>query len=106
MDFTTYQEKASLTAAPEANNLAYLVPGLAAEAGEVAGKFAKHVRGDDMTPMEFKWALINEIGDCLWFISEIARFLGIHLDEVAEHNLDKLADRAKRNKIKGSGDSR
>lgn len=42
----------------------------------------------------------------LWFVALIAKHAGLTLDEVAQMNLDKLADRAKRGKIIGEGDDR
>lgn len=44
--------------------------------------------------------------DALWYASEAARQLGSSLEECAGRNLDKLADRASRGVIKGSGDKR
>ena len=37
---------------------------------------------------------------------KIADEIGCNLTEVAQGNLDKLADRANRGKLKGSGDNR
>ena len=37
---------------------------------------------------------------------KIADEIGCNLTEVAQNNLDKLADRANRGKLKGSGDNR
>ena len=37
---------------------------------------------------------------------KIADEVGYDLSDVAENNLDKLADRAERGKLKGSGDNR
>lgn len=48
----------------------------------------------------------KELGDVLWFVAHFAQRFGWSLDEVAQLNLDKLADRAKRNVIIGDGDNR
>jgi translation initiation factor IF-2 len=48
----------------------------------------------------------KELGDVLWFVSEIATNLGISLEDVAHKNLDKLASRKERGVIHGSGDNR
>lgn len=40
-----------------------------------------------------KQDLRGELGDVLWYLSQAAYELGISLEEVAEHNLEKLDDR-------------
>jgi NTP pyrophosphatase (non-canonical NTP hydrolase) len=47
-----------------------------------------------------------ELGDVLWYVAQLASELGFSLDEIAQANLDKLASRAARNVIAGSGDHR
>lgn len=80
---------------------------LAGEAGEVAEKIAKLYRdGLGVYTPEAVDSIVAEIGDCLWYIAIIADELGVKLDTVAAGNLDKLADRAERGVIGGSGDNR
>ena len=50
--------------------------------------------------------MIKEIGDVLWYIASIAVDLDSSLEEVAEVNVSKLASRAERGVIHGSGDDR
>lgn len=69
MDFTEYQEKAFSTCTPECYTDEYLNYGYLSEAGEVAGKLAKRVRGDDI-PDE---AIMAELGDVAWMIAVKAR---------------------------------
>jgi len=91
------------------NGVNYLYPvfGLAEEAGEVSGKFAKAVRDNDgIIDDERTTEIVKELGDVLWFVSEICTCLGVSLSEVAEKNLSKLASRKQRNVIHGSGDNR
>ena len=100
-----YQEQAKATAVyPEDKAREYLVAGLAGEVGEVASLFAKHWRADQ------EWLdyseVAAELGDVLWFITLLADEVGYDLSEVAQNNLDKLADRAERGKLKGNGDNR
>lgn len=103
-DFDTYQEKAHSTAVyPPEMGMAYCVTGLCAECGEVADKVAKFYRGDGQLNEE---GLKKELGDVLWFIAELSTHLGFTLSEVAQCNLDKLADRQQRKALKGSGDNR
>lgn len=92
------------------NALNYTVLGLAGEAGEVADKWKKVLRGDfgtpgEMTP-EIRDLMIKEVGDVLWYAARIATELGVSLADVAQGNLDKLASRLERGVVKGSGDER
>lgn len=103
MDFNEYQEKAQKTALGLAETtLWYPALGLAGEAGEVAEKIKKRYRDQarDTT------AIIRELGDVLWYLSQLATNLNIALDTVATANLEKLADRHNRGTIQGSGDTR
>jgi len=104
MDMNTYQAAASSTAVyPVTQAVVYPVLGLAGEAGEVAGKLSKHLRGDGPLDEE---AMALELGDCLWFISQAALDLGYTLDIIAEMNVAKLRKRATEGTIKGTGDNR
>ena len=99
-----YQQQATKTAVyPTYKADQYLIAGLAGEVGEVSSIFAKVWRGDGN--LKFPHAAA-ELGDVLWFVAMLAYELGYDLSEVAQNNLDKLADRAERGKLKGSGDNR
>ena len=88
-------------------NYTYPALGLAEEAGEVAGKFAKAVRDNaGVIDAERKKEIVKELGDVLWFVSELCTGLGVTLEDVAQKNLDKLASRKERGMIHGSGDNR
>lgn len=91
---------------------------LAGEAGEVAEKIGKAIRDDglfvdhgpsldmhELTP-ERREAIMSEVADSLWYIASISRELGYSLSDVAQSNLDKLADRKARGVLGGSGDRR
>lgn len=87
--------------------LPYAILGLAGEAGEVAGALAKAFRDDGSELTETKRTqIIKETGDCLWMIAAIADALGTDLEEIAQVNLEKLASRANRGTLGGSGDER
>ena len=105
--FTVYQKIAESTAIyPKKMALPYTSLGLAGEAGELANKIKKIIRDDlPMTPL-LKEDLMNELGDCLWYISAMCTELGTTLTEVADKNLRKLLDRKERGKLGGSGDDR
>jgi NTP pyrophosphatase (non-canonical NTP hydrolase) len=87
--------------------LTYPTLGLANEVGEFAGKIKKIFRDKDgKISKEDKEALKGELGDVLWYFTQICTELGLKLEDVAESNLDKLFSRLKRGKIKGEGDNR
>jgi NTP pyrophosphatase (non-canonical NTP hydrolase) len=88
-------------------NYIYPALGLAEEAGEVAGKYAKAVRDNaGVIDEERKKEIVKELGDVLWFVSELCSSLGVSLSEVAQKNLDKLSSRKERGVMHGSGDNR
>jgi len=121
MTFEEYQKRAKETAAypkvggsyacpVESDKLfygVYPVMGLCGEAGEVAEKVKKIFRDDGgVLTEERKEMLKKELGDVLWYLSQVALELGLSLEEVAEFNLEKLASRKEREKIMGDGDNR
>lgn len=85
----------------------YPALGLANESGEVLGKIKKlfRDRGGDVTP-EFREKLRQELGDVLWYVAVLGDAFDLRLSDVAEANLEKLADRAARGAIRGEGDDR
>ena len=85
----------------------YPALGIAEEAGEVAGKFAKAVRDDcGKITEERKLAIKKELGDVCWFVAELSTLLDFDLEDVMQSNIDKLTSRKERGVIKGSGDDR
>ena len=87
--------------------LSYLSLGLNGEAGEVADHIKKAIRDDGGDISEGRRALVlKEIGDCLWYMSELCSQLQSSLGEVAAANLSKLQDRKARGALHGSGDLR
>lgn len=109
MNFRTYVQRARTTAVYESDVYPFLA--LTEETGEFVGLIAKHFRGDDLTERfgsdeAFVEALKKEAGDVLWCLAMCCEELGIDLEEVAQLNLDKLANRKRRGKIKGAGSDR
>lgn len=89
------------------NMFVYTALGLNGEAGEVADKVKKLIRdknGDRTINDEHD--IVLELGDVLWYVAMMAKYLGYDLEEVAKLNYDKLKSRQRRNKIKGNGDHR
>jgi NTP pyrophosphatase (non-canonical NTP hydrolase) len=90
---------------PEDRALAYLTLGLSSEAGEVAGKLKKWIRGD------YDWNKLHadmkaEMGDVFWYLSQLCNHFGWDMQDVMEDNIRKLRERKRLNTIKGSGDDR
>ncbi len=109
MHLKDYQKQAQKTAQypNKGKNYIYPVLGLVGEAGEVAEKFKKIIRDNDgKINSEKKAEIEKELGDVLWYISQIATELKINLEDIAKTNIKKLGSRLKRNCIKGSGDNR
>jgi NTP pyrophosphatase (non-canonical NTP hydrolase) len=101
-----YQALATATAIfPEEVALPYLSLGLASEAGEVAGKIKKVLRGDYELAL-VKGQLRKELGDVLWYLAVLAEELDISLEILAQENLNKLRDRKRNGTIQGDGDDR
>ena len=98
-----YQDLCADYALPTARGLSYLIPGLCAEAGEVAGKYAKEIRDKvENNPQD----ATKEIGDVLWFCAMICNYYGVPMEDVMRQNIEKLESRKQRGKISGSGDDR
>lgn len=106
-----YQEDTGLTAIYPGHGkaasvaFAYLSLKLNGEAGEVGEAFAKHLRGD-YDFQEAKRRIASELGDVLWYVSQLASELDIKLGDVANENIRKLHDRKARNVLHGSGSDR
>lgn len=92
----------------ERGAVTYCALKLAGEAGEVAEKIGKYLfRGDSLPEGEtIRSVMEKELGDVLWYVARLAAEMGLSLDDVAKVNISKLADRAARGTIKGSGDNR
>ena len=109
MDFKTYQKKSRETARyPNlGSNIVYPTLGLVGEAGEVAEKLKKVMRDKNgVFDEESKKAIKKELGDVLWYISNLCTEFNFDLEDVALVNLEKLKLRSEQGKISGSGDER
>jgi NTP pyrophosphatase (non-canonical NTP hydrolase) len=84
---------------PEVN---YLLLGLVSEAGELAGKWKKFVRDGTFNQEDF----LAEIGDVLWYTTQLCSSANLSIEAVAELNYNKLSKRKETNTLKGSGDHR
>ena len=62
---------------------------ISSEVGEVHGIFQKELQGHPIDKDDLK----SEIGDILWGICELCQVYGWSLNDVAQHNVDKLMKR-------------
>jgi len=109
MNFETYQINARKTAIYPSLGSNYIYPtlGLVGESGEVAEKVKKVIRDKNgVFDEETLIGLKRELGDVLWYISNICSELNFSLEDIAKENLHKLNKRSLEGKIKGSGDNR
>lgn len=114
MNFDRYQFEARATAVYPYNGTrslgakTYCALKLAGEAGEIAEKIGKYLyRGDRLPEGQVLEEVVKkELGDVLWYVSQLAYEFGIFLTDVANTNLAKLSDRKERGVLKGSGDDR
>lgn len=104
MNFDEYQLKAEQTAV--FTNEFYPAASLMVESAELADLFVKPMLRGDAEKPGHREKVISEAGDVLWNLAVLLKRQGIHLSEVAEHNIAKLEDRAKRGVLKGSGGNR
>lgn len=88
-------------------NFIYPSLGLGGEAGEILEKVKKIVRDQHgAVTNENRAAIAKEVGDELWYLASICKEFGLDMGEVAQGNLDKLAARASKGTLSGSGDNR
>lgn len=104
MNLDQYQTEAMRFRLPTADR-EYALLNLVAEAGEVAGKAAKHRRdGGDVE--QYNEMIKKELGDVMWQVAAVAKDHGLTLERICVHNLEKLASRQQRGMLQGSGDTR
>ena len=106
MEFNDFQRQCEKTAIyPREAAVSYCILGLVSEAGEVAGKMKKYIRGDDLH-YDMVLGVRSELGDVLWYVAMLAKEIGVPLEAIAKSVLVKLENRQEAGTIKGSGDSR
>ena len=100
MELNEYQRLANQTdQQPEEGNLEsdpriILVPllGMAGEVGELLGEHKKWLRDGDSYKL-FPERVKEELGDLLWYLSNVATKHGLTLEDVADFNLSKTGRR-------------
>jgi NTP pyrophosphatase (non-canonical NTP hydrolase) len=90
MEFNEYQKKANKTLLGNEQVLTNCALGLAGESGQVVNLVKNYTfRGADLD----KEQLTKEMGDVLWYLSQVAQWAGIPFEEVAQKNIKDLAKR-------------
>lgn len=95
MTLNEYQRRAAETDQRPGNDLdALVIPllGLAGEAGTLLGEYKKQLR-DGPGHVRFRDRVREELGDLLWYSANLASKMGVSLGEIANVNLEKVADR-------------
>ena len=100
MELNEYQRLANQTdLQPETGNFeadsrSILVPllGIAGEVGELLGEHKKWLRDGESYKL-FPERVKDELGDVLWYLSNVATKHGLTLEEVADFNLSKTSRR-------------
>ena len=106
MEFNDFQRQCEKTAVyPKERAVGYCALGLASEAGEVAGKVKKYIRGDGLH-YDMVLGVRSELGDVLWYVAMLAKEIGVPLESIAKSVLVKLENRQEAGTIRGSGDNR
>ena len=95
----------SCIAYPDTERINYPVMELCSEAGEVAGKVKKCLRGDS-TLAEKREDILDELCDTLFPIAALCHEFNYTLAELFQRNIDKLTKRKEAGTIKGDGDKR
>lgn len=93
MNVNEYQKLAMVTKNPDLNDRDLLinsVMGLCGESGEVIDLVKKHVSHGHPLNRE---KLIDELGDVAWYLAECAEAIGVTLEDVLTHNIEKLKKR-------------
>ncbi|MDB8858367.1 nucleoside triphosphate pyrophosphohydrolase family protein [Pediococcus acidilactici] len=90
MEFNEYQKKANKTLLGNEQVLTNCALGLAGESGQVVNLVKNYTfRGADLD----KEQLTKEMGDVLWYLSQVAQWANIPFEEVAQKNIKDLAKR-------------
>lgn len=95
MNIKDYQINTAMTKAPLTDQYSdmdaiHMVLGMTTEVGEIADVYKKNLAyGKPMDLTNVK----EEIGDLMWYISELCNYHGWELEDILQTNIDKLRSR-------------
>ncbi|ANZ61823.1 nucleotide pyrophosphohydrolase [Secundilactobacillus paracollinoides] len=90
MNFNDYQQAANRTLYGSEQVLTNCALGLSSETGEVVDLVKQYTfQGKDLD----RETLTKEMGDVLWYLSQVAEWANIPFDEVAKDNIQRLNER-------------
>src|SRR5712692_1850358 len=95
MDLNAYQQQANRTdQRPGKDEAALVFPliGLASEVGSLVNQFKKRVRDGEAHAL-FSERVAEELGDVLWYVANLTTKLGLDLEDIADLNLRRIAER-------------
>lgn len=85
-------DNASVSGAETKGAQVPLLMGLFAEVGSLAAHYRKHVR-DGYKIDQLQSAIVEDLGDILWYVAAIATELRVKLSVVADKNISRVNDR-------------
>lgn len=90
MEFNEYQKAANRTLYGNEQVLTNCALGLAGESGQLIDLIQDYTfKGKDLD----KEKMIDELGDVLWYLSQIAQWADVDFDDVAKVNIETLNKR-------------
>jgi NTP pyrophosphatase (non-canonical NTP hydrolase) len=94
VEISEYQRRAQASDTQKTGEDALIVPllGLAGETGTLLSSYKKWLRDGDAHKL-FKQRVIEDLGDILWYLANVAEKMGVNLEDAAEANLRKVTDR-------------
>ena len=93
MDFDKYQDSCARTTnrySSEGDKLMEYCLGLAGESSEIIEAFKKYIFHNHEVDLDH---IKEEIGDTLWYLTNLCSLIGVSLKDVAVYNVDKLKKR-------------
>ena len=90
MEFNEYQKAANRTLYGNEQVLTNCALGLAGESGQLIDLIQDYTfKGKDLD----KEKMIDELGDVLWYLSQIAQWADVDFDDVAKANIETMNKR-------------